>query len=342
MTRRAMLNSCLSGCVSGSLILATGLLSAQQPGRATLQPRNGAPRGTSAAQQPSEEAPRVERPPAGNLEPPLSKELENLLVQWEKESGKIDRLRGDFERYVYDMVYLAEQRAVGTFHYLAPDKGRMDFGPVKDDERPPRVDKVKGNFQLQVQPKQRWICNGKTVCIIDDDQKLYDLIHIPAQQQGRNIINGPLPFLFGMKAEQAKARYRLDVGDKHLPEGKVVTGENGKPVRLAPQLHIVAIPKRPHDRAEWQRADVLLTRSFLPRAIRLINATGTKETSYVFYPESAPGAAMRMVVNERFWLKDPFDDGPPAGYTKNSESRASDEETSVGTNRVVPAAAKSR
>jgi TIGR03009 family protein len=347
MTRREMLKSCLPVCLSGSLMLAGGLLSAQQPrpsaGRATVNPRrSSAPPAQTGAQQQTGQDPRVERPPPGNMETPLPKELEDLLVKWEENSGKIERLRGDFDRYVYDMVYLAEQRAVGMFYYLAPDQGRMDFGPVPNDKVPPRIDKAKGRFSLQSQPKQRWICNGKDIYIIDDDQKLYDVIHIPLQQQGRNIINGPLPFLFGMKAQQAKARYNLSLGDKHSPQGQVVTGANGKPVRLAPQLHIVAIPQLPVDRTEWQRADVLLTKDFLPRAIRLINATGTKETSYVFYPEPVIGEDKKMLVNERFWLKNPFNDGPPANYTKGEENRASDEETSVRTDRVLPAAGQKR
>jgi hypothetical protein len=141
-----------------------------------------------------------------------------------------------------------------------------------------------------------------------------------------------------MKAQQAKARYHLSLGDKHSPQGKVVTGANEKPVRLAPQFHIVAIPKLPVDRNEWQRADVLLTKDFLPRAIRLVNATGTRETSYVFYPEPVVGVDKKMLVNERFWLQNPFNDGPPAGYTKGEENRATDEEAATNTNRVLPAA----
>ena len=58
---------------------------------------------------------------------------------------------------------------------------------------------------------QRWICTGKQIFIIHDDTKIYDKIDIPAQQQGKNIMNGPLPFLFGLKAEQAKARGGRDI-----------------------------------------------------------------------------------------------------------------------------------
>ena len=331
MTRREMLNTCLSGCVSGSLILSTGLLSAQQPGRATLQPRNGAgPRGTSTAQPPPEQAPRVDRPPPGNMEMPLSKELEDLLVQWEEQSGNIGRLQGEFIRYVYDMVYLAETRAAGRFYYEAPDKGRMDFAPT-ELRSAPRLAANDRPYTLQTDAHQRWICTGELIYIIDDDKKLYDLIKIPAHQQGRNIINGPLPFLFGMKAAQAKARYYLNLGDKHWPQGKVAIDEQGKEVRLAPQLHIIAAPKLEQDQKEWRRAEVLLTPEFLPRAIRLINTTGSKETAYIFFPGS------KMTVNQRLWLSgNPFNDKPPAHYHKASENRASDEETSVRTERVLP------
>ena len=334
MTRREMLNTCLSGCVSGSLLLTTGLLSAQQPGRATLQPRSGAgPRGTSTAQAQPEQAPRIERPPAGNMEPPLSKELEDLLVQWEEQSGKIQRLQGEFIRYVYDTVYLAETRAAGRFYYEQPDKGRMDFQPTELPD-PPRQAANKRPYTLQTEVKQRWICTGTEIFVIDDDKELYDLILIPAHQQGRNIINGPLPFLFGMKAEQAKARYYLNLGEKHWPQGKVVVNEQGKEVRLAPQLHIIAAPKLEQDQKEWRRAEVLLTHQFLPRAIRLINTTGSKETAYIFFPGN------KMTVNQRLWWLGnyPFNDKPPAHYHKASENRASDEETSVRAERVLPTA----
>jgi hypothetical protein len=332
MTRREMLNSCLSGCVSGSLILASGLLSAQQPGRATLNPRRDATLPSEpAAQQPGGQ-PRVERPSPASMEA-LPAELEDLLVQWEVKSANIHRLRGDFMRYVYDMVYLGETRAVGRFFYEAPDQGRMDFGPRSNDEVPPRTDEQKGQFTLQPQSKERWICNGKEVFIIDDDKRLFDLVHIPLQQQGRNIMNGPLPFLFGMKAEQAKARYSLQLGDRHWPNGAIVT-EKEKQVRKDPQYHIIALPRHLDDRREWRRAEVVLTPDFLPMAIKLFSATGQKETVYLFFPGRA------MWVNERLWIPNPnpFNDRPPAGYVKASENRATDEETVAGEKRVLPAA----
>jgi hypothetical protein len=160
---------------------------------------------------------------------------------------------------------------------------------------------------------------------------MYDLILIPPQQQGRNIINGPLPFLFGMKADQAKARYYLTIGKKHYPDG-VAVDDKGQRVRVEPQLHIIAAPKLAVDKAEWSTAEVLLTPQFLPRAIRLTNTNGSKETAYIFFP------GKQMVVNRAFRITNPFNDEPPAHYTKASENRASDEETSVRTDRVLPAA----
>jgi hypothetical protein len=230
------------------------------------------------------------------------------------------------------MVYLAETRARGRFYYEAPDKGRMDFSPT-ELPGPPRLGANDRPYALQTDVHQRWICTGELIYVIDDDKKLYDLIKIPAHQQGKNIINGPLPFLFGMKAAQAKARYYLNLGDKHWPQGKVVVDEQGKEVRLAPQLHIIAAPKLEQDQKEWRRAEVLLTPEFLPRAIRLINTTGSKETAYIFFPGS------KMAVNQRIWLgNNPFNDKPPTNYHKASENRASDEEISVRTDRVLPAA----
>ncbi len=112
----------------------------------------------------------------------------------------------------------------------------------------------------------RWICDGKEIKAIDDDNKTYEAIKIPPNQRGVNIMDGPLPFLFGMPPEKAKARYQFKL--------------------LAETDKFYAIQVRPNwkqDAVDWAQAELLLDRkTCLPQEVHLHNAAGTTETVYMF------------------------------------------------------------
>lgn len=319
MTRRELLTRCVAGSLAGSIVLAPNAVTAQQseaPARARVQstpPANaaqGRQQGDAAQggqQRPNRPQPELQMPP----------ELEQLLVDWERESSKITRLHGVIKRYTYDSVFSLEKRAIGEFWYQDPDKGRIDFGP--GDLKEPVVKKAPNGqlFQVQAETPQRWICTGKQILIIDVAAEMYDKVDIPVQQQGRNIMSGPLPFLFGMKAEQAKQRYHLSLGSRHWPQGSVQK-INGVEKRFSPQYHVVAIPKLEVDAKEWCRAEVQLDgKSFIPTAIKLFNPQQTAETVYVL-------PLREMKANQALWprLNDPFNDPPPAHYRLGTDSRA--------------------
>lgn len=319
MTRRELLTYCMAGCLAPAVVGVGRLAVAQQPqtpGRARLNTPAAQPGGQP--QQPADATPRVQRP---GTELQMPKELEDLLIIWEQKSAKVNRLRGQIFRYKYDTVYSVETRARGAFFYQAPDMGRIDFAPGDLKEASGMKDKNKQPFVVQADGKQKWVCTGKQVFVIDDDKQLYGKIDIPVQQQGKNIINGPLPFLFGMKAAQAKTRYHLNLGSMHYPQGARLKQKDGRELVFPPQVHVVAVPKLEVDAREWSRAEVLLDAStFIPTAIKLFNPQGTMETVYKFPPSD-------MKVNERLWLDNPFNERPPASYTLDFDSRAEAEDT---------------
>lgn len=324
MNRRELLSWCVSGCVTGSVLLATRAGGAQdQPGRARVGPAPAQQRGSGQQSVPAQSG-REQRPGPESIQVQMPKELEDLLIVWERESGKISKLRGRMTRYVYDSVYSVEKRSIGMFWYQAPDMGRMDFGPVKLPEPPINPEKLAVNgqpFAVQSEGNQRWICTGKEIFIINDDARLYDRVEIPPTQQGKNIVNGPLPFLFGMRAEQAKLRYHLALGEQHNPRAN------------PPTIHVVAVPKLEVDAQEWSRAEVLLDgTTFVPKAMRLLNPQGTAETVYVF-------PAQYIKINELLpWLPNPFAERPPDDYTKAQDTRAKNDETPVLDRGNAPAA----
>jgi hypothetical protein len=234
-------------------------------------------------------------------------------------------MEGRFERFVYDNVWLVQKCATGEFWYAFPDKGRMDFKPrpVEDpDAKIPRpaANGEKVQFTSQADSEQKWVCTGKEIFIINVEQKLFDRVEIPPHLQGTNVVNGPLPFLFGMKAEQAKERYALALGDKHNPDGRI----EGRR-----QLHIVAGPKKEMDAKEWRRAEVLLEPTqFVPTAIRLIDPTGNRETVYTFYD---------FKLNPAWPLSNPFNERPPRGFVgQNTRAPTEEEPKGKESSPIVP------
>lgn len=267
------------------LCLLTGLLVSRLPAQG-VPPVNPRPQqGQPPAAQPKPEANQV------------SPEMEEILKVWETYSVKLEKLEGKFERYQYDYVTKIEKRSDGTYYYEAPDKGRMNFVPPKQY---PETETTR-NMTFQVKPdySQSWICTGKEILDVNEDGKTYNRIEIPEQFQGKNIIESPLPFLFGMKAEEVKRRYLLAFGDFHnTKQGKI---------------HIVAAPLLETQRREYLRVEVLLkTQDFLPEAVRLWWASGNGETVYVFNKH-----ATRTLP----WIPSPFQ-GKLSGYQMLENVRA--------------------
>jgi TIGR03009 family protein len=206
----------------------------------------------------------------------LSPELEQVLVDWAKETGKIQRLSGSHTRYMYDLTWNLQEVATGVFYYGAPDMGRIDIHganlknvrQVRKSNKPPNKP-----FKLKASEPEKWICDGKKVMQIDDVEKKYEVHPIPAEKQGRNIMEVPLPFLLGMPPKKAKERYFLAFDDVNKP-------------KAAPpaQVWLKIKPRWAADAANWQEATVILDskRMYLPIAVKMIHPGKTKETAYIF------------------------------------------------------------
>ncbi|MCA9027221.1 MAG: hypothetical protein KDA86_18580 [Planctomycetaceae bacterium] len=258
----------LKSLLAGSLFVGLpGMLCAQQP-----RPKSGVV-------------------PVQNVEPATARvadtepvqvnpaELERILKEWETKTAKITKLRGVHQRYEYDYVFSQEKRAVGSFWHEAPDKGRIDFNCKEQPAIPAdgvntqKVDSQGNPFRVAAEAPMMWICTGSDIFSIDVANKTFDQIEIPPPDRGENIMDGPLPFLFGMKAEKLKARYKMSLGQ--------MNGTQGRDDRMV--YHLVAIPLLQEDARNWQRAEVRLDAQYcLPIAIRLIDPSGNKETVYVF------------------------------------------------------------
>ncbi len=240
--------------------------------------------------------------------PQLSPELEKFLKNWHLNSKKVKKLEGKLYRFVYDSVFKTDKRASGFFYYEGPDKARMDIEPAEIR----REQKGRRGYTIKRDHQTKWISDGKRIIAVNDQEKNYEVHPIPPSKQGENIMDGPLPFLFGMPPDKAKVRYRF----KLIKETK-------KKVWLA--VH----PKWRQDAANWSEAKVIISKTnYLPTAVQLISPSKNLETVYQFYD---------LGINKREnpflrWVpdfirtnggRDPF--VPPRGYreVKLSQSTAS-------------------
>jgi TIGR03009 family protein len=232
------------------------------------QPAVG-PRGTPAPAAAAGEKP--ERPEGKPLVvEPLPPELERLLIAWERGSAKIERLEGSHQRTVANLVFATEKRAAGKFYFEAPSRGRIDMEGVKPGPKDKALYQTKEGepFELQADLSQSWICTGNEVLVIDVPNRQYEVFPLPEDIKGERIIESPLPFLFGMKAEDAKRRYKLSLA-QFKPEAFDAT------VEVVPLLQM--------DRQNYSKAMIRLDlRLFVPTVVRQWDPSGNMITTYVF------------------------------------------------------------
>ena len=294
-------------CLFALSALATSLFAQQPTGKATLRPGQ-APSTTSksgpatkpgqvsqtAAQANIAEAPKQPRP---NDNPmvikPVSPELKEILDEWEQKSGAIKSLHGRHTRFVYNSVFELEKRAEGKFYVETPDKGRIDLAglPPKKNEVSKKVSKLTGkNYRLEADRDEMWICNGDEIVMVNGDEKTYEIAPVPEHLRGTKIIDGPLPFLFGMKSAEAQRRFELTLLSN-----------------TATTVIIQIVPRRQSDADNYKTAEIILDKkTYLPIAVRMHDPSGTLETVYKFEILDVNNRSLKAKLAGVFGDNDPF------------------------------------
>lgn len=245
------------------------------------QPVRGIPK-QGAMQGPIPRQPAMPGPAPQVAMQPIPPGMKQLLLDWEAKTDNIKSLSCPITRIEFDKVFATETRSKGKVFFENPDRGRIDFEPADEAllMKPGRVDEKGKPYKVSPGASAKWICTGKMIYVLDVKNKSYDLIEIPPQMQGQNITRSPLPFIFGMKAQDAMQRFALRFGQFHNPQGNKV-GANGKPLR--PALHIIANPIDPNVAKEYIEAEIIVdAETFLPMNLRTLDPAGNKETVYSF------------------------------------------------------------
>jgi TIGR03009 family protein len=252
------------------------------PGTQPLpQQAAGPPAPAQAA--PVQPQPPMQLPAAFQLNPLQQTQLDVVLNKWQQESAKINTFRCPFERWEYNKAFgpdpdmkLPLYKNQGELSFAQPDQGsfritkvtKWQDTPVPAGQAPPAV--REGNWVPD--PKavgEHWVCDGKNVYEYRHDQKQLVVRPIPPQLQGKAIVDGPLPFLFGADVAKLNARYWMRVDEAF---GQANPAD----------ILIEALPKFQADAANYSKVQVILDKaSMLPKAMQ-VHMPNQDRNVYIF------------------------------------------------------------
>jgi TIGR03009 family protein len=249
----------LTWTTTAAILVVWAHISAPSPGwsqqqAAPPQVRSSAVQATPAARI----ARQVPATPPQQPFPPLAEaelaQLQALLQNWQVQSQGTKTLESKFTRWHFDMFAapagVHATRADGVLKYAAPDKGlfrvdRLVFFAGMQEDKP----------QYQEQPGQHgehWVCNGTQLIEFDRGNEECRIQDLPAEMQGQQILNSPLPFVFNLDAQQIQQRYW--VRQVQAPKPGIVLVE--------------AWPKRQDDRAQYKLVQIALDdKTYMPQAL---------------------------------------------------------------------------
>lgn len=254
-----LLSSALTAQESGST-QGQSQYRAVDPGAAIGGPDN---RGNQPA------AARLMEPPFPALTAAEQQYIDQVLLVWEKSTSQINTFECKFKRWVYNPnthETHPESISEGEIRYKSPDKGsfkensRVTFAGMKPE----------GSPDYKVNPRMPhgdwWVCDGEWVHQLDRNDKKAVRTQLPPDLRGNNIPLSPLPFLFGVKANEVKARYFIRAIAP--PEGNN-------------DVWVEAWPKRADDAGNYSRVQIVLDRSDnLPKGMFLFMPNWTPEAKH--------------------------------------------------------------
>lgn len=223
--------------------------------------------------------PNPQQPPAPpfQLTPQEQAAVDRVLDVWEQRSAQVKTFECQFARFEYNKVFGPADKPIRE------DRGELKFASPD-----------KGLFRIDGQQPEQWICDGKSIFQFDYQNKKIIEHKLPPQMQGAAIADGPIPFLFGAKAQTLKERYFLKI---------VTRAENANK-----EVWILAYPRRQQEKENFDHAQVILSlETMLPTAIQLIQVPDKNWMSYAFgAPRVNPIDPLKRMDPFKMFSHDPF------------------------------------
>jgi len=245
---------------------------ASQPPRvAQAPPVGGRPpaQGAAPQQRPQQRPPQ---PAAPQLSPEAAAALDRLLTAWEARNSAVKTWSCDFYKWEYNAFgpvgpsgdRLAFAESTGEIKYAMPDKGLFRVKESKQwNAQTSRYEQRPGDSG------EHWVCNGTSIYEFRHGDRQLRETKLPPEMRGKAISDGPLPFVFGAKADTLKKRYVMRL----LPT----------PAGVTDQVWLEALPRTQADAANFSKVELILgARDLIPFAIRIYKPGGQDQDVYQF------------------------------------------------------------
>ena len=210
------------------------------------------------------------------LSPEQQAALERLLVGWEARNAKVTTWSCTFYKWEYNAwspadasgERLAFSESTGEIKYAAPDKGLFRVKSSK------QWNPEKRTYDLRPSNSgEHWVCNGTSIYEFRHSERQLRETKLPPEMRGRAISEGPLPFVFGAKADTLKKRYSM----------RIIT-----PSSVTDQIWLEALPKFQVDAANFSKVELILRATdLMPFAIQVFKPGGQDRDVYQFDPRTS-------------------------------------------------------
>jgi len=213
---------------------------------------------------------------ASTLSPEQRAALEQLLVGWEARNAKVTTWSCTFYKWEYNAwspadasgERLAFSESTGEIKYAAPDKGLFRVKSSKQWNSEKRTYDTRPSNS-----GEHWVCNGTSIYEFRHSERQLRETKLPPEMRGRAISEGPLPFVFGAKADTLKKRYSM----------RIIT-----PPSVTDQIWLEALPKFQVDAANFSKVELILRATdLMPFAIQVFKPGGQDRDVYQFDPRTS-------------------------------------------------------
>jgi TIGR03009 family protein len=296
------------------------------------QPGAALPAAGGVAQGPAQPAvaPAMPQQPqwAAQMSIEEQKWIDSVLMYWEARSDKVKLFECKFQRWDYDGGFVdANQKrhprtyAEGVIKYAQPDKGLYHVEKLVSILPPAKPGEKEQQVVQNPELGEHWICDGEKVYSFEANKKQVTVTPLPPEMRGKAIADGPLPFMFGAKADTIKARYWIH-GLVAAPDDK--TKEN--------KYWLEAVPKSRQDAQNFKTVRIVLDQQdYLPESLEIFAPNydpprNDARQTYVFSKREAKDEATIADMIKRgldpFGIirRDFFDPRIPLGWKKVVQS----------------------
>ncbi len=221
--------------------------------------------------------------------------LNQILLNWEKQSDSIRTYTCKFGRWEVNEVFgpaehhFVLSEAHGEIKFKSPGYGSYYITDQTE------WDKGKNAYTARTEALDHWVCDGKSIFEYNHEKRQLIERQLAPEFQGKAITDGPLPFVFGTKADQLKRRYWM----KDITPAELVNKE----------IWLEAWPRFQRDSANFQHAIIVLNQNnYMPSALRIVLPDGKNKQDYKFDNTKVDNPLVNLTTF--------FAPRPPLGWTK--------------------------